>query len=451
MMQVLIERDMVDHDFIGQKTTGFEKLEARAAEYPPERAAGICGIPKETIIEAALGYGRARAPYIRTGWGPARQLKGGMAMRTIALLPALVGAFDKPGGGITRSLGGAPSDLTGLTRPDLRPPNTRIINMVELGNALNRLKDPPIKMLYVYLSNPAVVAPQSREVWAGLAREDLFAVVQEMIMTDTCRFADIILPGAGFLEVMDLFRSYGHNYIQMAHPVIPPVGHSRSTLAIFQELAGRLGFTEEVFSLNETGFIKDFLRTPSSLLKGVDFETLNSGQAVRLNIRSNPYARGFNTPSGKVEFYSRSMADQGLDPLPDGEPFRDPEGGDRFAFEFITPPHPCFLNSAFNEIEALRAKAGPARVLVHPETACKKGIVENDPVRVFNDRGECRLIAHVTHDTQPGLLVAEGLHWPSRSPGGGVNQLTSQRLTDMGETCAFHCSRVDIQRTGNGG
>jgi len=448
IMRVLIDRDMIDRDFIARRTLGFEELKARAAEYAPARAAGICGVPEDMIIRLAEGYGRAKAPYIRTGWGPARQLKGGMAMRTIALLPALAGAFDKPGGGITRSVGGAPSDLKRLTRPDLRPPGTREVNMVELGNALTRLDDPPVKLLYVYLSNPAVVAPQSREVLAGLAREDLFLVVQEMFPTDTVRFADIVLPGASFMEVPDLYRAYGHNYIQMVQPVIPPVGQSRPTLAIFQDLAVRLGFKDDVFSLDEMDFINGFLGEASPYLEGVDFEALKSGRPARLNIPSNPYAHGFSTPSGKVEFYSRAMADQGLDPLPDGRPLRDPDGGDRYNLEFITPPHHFFLNSAFNEIDELREKAGEARVMIHPETARARGITDGGRVRVFNDRGELSLKALVTDDTQPGLLVAEGLHWPSLSPGGGANQLTSQRLADMGETCAFHCNLVEVQPQG---
>jgi len=445
MSQVLIERNMIDRDFIESQTLGFEKLKKRAAKYAPAKAAAICGVSEEMIIRLAEGYGRARAPYIRTGWGPARQLKGGMAMRTIALLPALVGAFDKPGGGITRMLGGAPSDLSRLTRPDLRPPGTRTVNMVELGNALTRLDDPPVKLFYVYQSNPAVVAPQSRTVLEGLARDDLFVVVQEMFPTDTTRYADIVLPGASFLEITDLYRSYGHNYLQLARPVIAPMGQSRPTLAIFQDLAACMEFKDEVFSLDEMDFIEGFLQEKSDYLDGVDLEALRSGRAVRLNIPCNPYAEGFATPSGKVEFYSQAMADQGLDPLPDGQPERDADGGDNYSLEFITPPHHLFLNSAFNEIDSLRAKAGPARVMIHPAAAETRGIADGNPVRVFNDRGECRFLAKVTDDTQPGLLVAEGLHWPRLSPGGGANQLTSQRLTDMGETCAFHCSLVEVQ------
>jgi len=445
MMNVLIHEDLIDHAFIQSRTVGFDALKARVTDYPPERAADICGISVEALRDLALGYGRARAPYIRTGWGPARQLGGAMAMRTIALLPGLVGAFDQPGAGITRSLGGAPSDLTFLTRPDLCPPGTRTVNMVQLGHALTGLDDPPIKVLHVYLSNPAAVAPQSRQVMAGLARDDLFVSVQEMFMTDTARMADIILPGASFLEVTDLYRAYGHNCIQLAKAVIPPVGQSRSTLAIFQGLARRMGFDDEAFNLTEDQCINRLLADSSPYMAGVDPDRVRSGRAVALNIPDNPYAESFNTPSGKVEFYSRAWAEKGLDPLPDGRPIRDPEGDSRFPLEFITPPHRLFLNSAFNEIAALRQAAGPPMVLIHPETAVVRDIVDGIPVRIYNDRGECCLTARVTEDTRPGLLVAEGLHWPARHRDGrGANQLTSQRLTDAGQTCAFHCSRVEV-------
>ena len=446
MMQVIIEQDLIDHEFMSEWTTGFKRFRERAAQYSPQRAAEICGIEAQAIVELALEFGRARAPYIRTGWGPARQLRGGMAMRTIALLPALVGAFSKKGGGITRSLGGAPNNMAPLVRTDLRPKPVRQINMVELGNALNCLDDPPVKLLYNYLSNPAVVAPQSRLVLQGLAREDLFVVVQEMFMTDTARFADIILPGASFFEVTDLYRSYGHNYIKRIDPVIPPVGQSRSTLSIFQSLAKRMGFEEAVFSLTEEACMEIILQDDSPFMEGVDIKAVMAGATVRLNIPASPYARGFNTPSGRVEFFSQAMADQGLDPLPDGEPLRDPDGGEDYPLEFITPPHPLLLNSAFNEIEAVREKIGSPRVLIHPETAAERQISQGDRIRVFNSRGSGVFQAQVTRDTQRDLLVAEGLRWPVHFPGGGANQMTSQRLTDMGETCAFHCNRVAVEK-----
>lgn len=446
VMRVLVTEDMLDHAFIVEQTLGFDALKERVMEWPLSRAAETCGLAEADILEFARGYGRARAPYIRTGWGPARQLRGGMAMRAIALLPALVNAFAKDGGGITRSLGGGPDKAASLLRTDFRPEETRTVNMVRLGHALTELADPPVMLLYNYLSNPAAVAPQSAEVMRGLAREDLFTAVQEMYMTDTAKFADVILPGASFLEVGDVYRCYGHNYVQVARPVIEPVGESRSTLRIFQDLAARLGFTEEVFSLTEEECIERTLtESESPYMTGVDLDELRAGRAVRLSVPANPYAGGFETPSGKVEFFSQAMADQGLDPLPDGEPWRDPEGGGEYPLECITPPHPLLLNSAFNEVEAIREKIGGPRAFIHPKTAAAREIAQGARVRVFNGRGETVVRAEVTEDTREDLLVIEGLHWPGERPGTGSNQLTSQRITDMGNTCAFHCNRVEVE------
>jgi anaerobic selenocysteine-containing dehydrogenase len=445
MMNVLIQENLVNKSFIEKRTIGYEQLIQRAAEYPLKKTADICGVSARDIECLARSYGKAKAPFIRTGWGPARQLRGAMAMRAIACLPALVGAFDTPGGGITRGLGGGPSDITRLTRPDLCPEGTRIINMVELGDALTRLDDPPVKLLYNFMSNPAAVAPQSALVQQGLSRDDLFVVVHELFMTDTAKMADIILPSASFLEMTDLYRSYGHNYLRLAKPVIPPVGQSRTNLAIFQALAKRMGFKEEVFKRTEDEFIQGFLGDCHPSLKGVDKKALVQGKAVRLNIALNPYAKGFNTPSGKVEFFSRDWQYKGLDPLPCGQVWRDSQGDGNYPLELITPPHPLFLNSAFNEIPKIRKLAGRPTLLIHPDDAAARHIAQDAPVRVFNARGECRLDANVTTDTQPGLVVAEGLHWPQfMDQGKGINQLTSQRLTDQGETCAFHCSRVEV-------
>jgi anaerobic selenocysteine-containing dehydrogenase len=446
MMQVLISEKLVNQDFLDNHTLGYEELARRAAEYPLERVSKICRVEACEIRELAIAYGKAKAPYIRTGWGPARQLGGAMAMRTIACLPGLVGAFHTPGSGITRSLGGGPSDLTSFTRPDLCPKDTRVVNMVELGDALTRLDNPPVKLFYNFMSNPAAVAPQSARVHEGLMRDDLFTVVHELFMTDTALLADIILPGASFLEMTDIYTAYGHNYMRLAKPVIQPVGQSRSNLAIFQALARQMGYKERIFYSDEEELIKTFLQGKHPSLEGIDHKGFWQEKAVRLNIPANPYASGFNTPSGKVEFFSRAWQNIGMDPLPHGKVVRDPEGQNKYKLELMTPPHHLFLNSAFNEIPELRKLAGKPRVLIHPEDAGKRSICQGDLVRLFNDRGECRLYARITEDTRPGLLVAEGLHWPRLMPGGkGANQLTSQRLTDQGDTCAFHCSLVEAE------
>jgi anaerobic selenocysteine-containing dehydrogenase len=446
MMKVLVDEKMTDEDFIREHTIGFEALKKRLSEYYPEKVESVTGVGASSIREVARLYGGAKAPYIRLGWGPGRQLRGGMAIRTIAVLPAIVGAFAKKGGGITRSTSAACElNLSSITREDLGPQGVREINMVELGKALTDLKDPPVMAMHVYHSNPAVVAPDSGMVKRGLAREDLFLVVQELLMTETALYADLVLPGASFLESTDLYRSYGHYYLQMARPVIGPVGESRTTLHIFQDLAARMGFTEECFRKREEDFIREMLETDSPYLKGITYEDLECGGPVRLRVPENPFAAGFKTPSGKVEIHSEAMAAQGLDPLPDGTPSVDVEGVGRYPLQLITPPRHQFLNSSFNEIDALREQAGSPSVMIHPFDARERGIEDGSTVRVWNDRGECFLRAEVTEGTSPGVTVIEGLYWPRFMEGKlGINSLTSQRLTDMGASCAFHCNLVEV-------
>lgn len=447
MMHVIIKEGLIDKEFIGRHTIGFEQLAGRVDDYPLSRVENITGVPAAEVEWLARAYGRANAPYIRTGWGPSRQLKGGMAMRTIALLPGLVGATHKMGGGITRSTSAAFAfNMNSVIREDLAPPGVRSINMVQLGQALTAVDDPPVKALHVYHSNPAVVAPDSARVLAGLEREDLFVVVHEHLMTETAMYADLILPSTTFLEFTDLNRSYGHYYLQMARPVIEPVGETRSTLAIFNDLAARFAFTEDCFSETEEERIRNLLASGSPYLEGITLDDLQEGRPIRLNVHADIFSKGFGTPSGKIEFYSRSMADQGLDPLPNGEPSTDEAGEGRFHLQLITPPRRQFLNSTFNEIEYLRTQAGEPTIMIHPEDAATRGVEEKMRVRVFNDRGECYLSARLTEDTAPGVTVIEGLYWPRFMPNNrGVNQLTSQRLTDMGESCAFHCNLVEVE------
>ncbi len=447
IMHVLIREGLTDDEFIRKHTLGFEELKARALSYPLSRVEEITGIPAAEIEELAIKYGRAHAPYIRTGWGPARQLKGGMAMRTIALLPGLVGATHKDGGGITRSTASAFAfNMEPILREDLGPQGVRAINMVQLGHALTDLNDPPVKALHVYHSNPAVVAPDSSRVLEGLARADMFVVVHEHFLTDTALYADIVLPAATSMESTDLYRSYGHYYLQMAQPVITPRGETRSTLSIFQELARRFSFTEKCFSETEEDKIEMLLASNSPYLKGITLERLKEGSPIRLSIPVPVFSKGFGTPSGKVEFYSKSMAQKGMDPLPDGEPGPDEEGVGLFPLQMITPPRHHFLNSTFNEIEPLRNGAGAPTIFIHPDDAAKRGIEKQMKVRVFNNRGACCLFTHLTERTSPGVTVVEGLYWPRFMPENrGINQLTSQRLTDMGNSCAFHCSLMEIE------
>ena len=447
LMHVLIDENLVDHAFIAEHTLGYDRLLERVKDYPLSRVEDITGVPAAQIEELALEFGRADAPYIRTGWGPARQPNGGMALRTMALLPALVGSTRKKGGGITRGTEVTSAfNLQALVREDLAPPNVRTVNMVALGDALGPGTNPLVRALHVYHSNPAVVAPESKKVLKGLSREDLFVVVHEHVLTETALTADIVLPAATALESVDLYRSYGHYYLQMAEPVIPPLGECRPTIEIFQDLGRRFGFPESVFRADVRGLIREILKSDHPLLQGISYEKLAEGRPVRVNVPDNPFAGGFNTPSGKAEFYSETMAGLGLDPLPSGEPGIDEAGRGRYPLRLITPPQHYFLNSTFNEVPELMDRAGRPTIMIHPLDAEGRDIEEGETVRVFNDRGECYLYADITEDTPPGLVVVEGLYWPRFAPMyRGVNQLTSQGLTDMGASFAPHCGLVEVE------
>ncbi len=455
LMNVLIREDLLDHDYIEKFTLGYDDLRERALrDYPVERVSRITGVPEEQIVRLAKGYGRARAPFLRVGFAVTRHENGGMAMRTIACLPGLVGAFRKPGGGAHHETADAFAFNTArVTGADLFNPTTREINMVKLGEVLLEQKNPPVQALFVYNCNPAAIAPDQDRVHAGLRRNDLFTVVHEQVHTDTVDFADIVLPAPTFLEYLDLYKSYGHYYMQIGKPVVAPLGDAKPNLEVFRLLARRMGFTDPCFEDTELDIMKQALDTPSKFLQGIDFEKLTAGERQRVNVAADagPFSEGFFTPSGKLEFYSEKMARAGLDPLPSYQPCSaGPENHslhEKYPLQLLVPPSVHFLNSTFGAVEAQRRRAGKPAIKINPADARARGLRDADPVRVFNERGECRYFAEVTTDTREGVVVAEGLWWAKQIPGGrSVNALVSNRLTDMGGGSTFQCNLVEIAR-----
>jgi anaerobic selenocysteine-containing dehydrogenase len=455
LMHVLIRENLVDHDYLEKFTLGFEALRERVlAEYPVERASRITGVPEDQIVRLARGYGRARAPFLRIGFALTRHENGGMAMRTIACLPGLVGAFRKRGGGAHHDTGSSfEFNYARVTGEEEFKPTTRELNMVKLGEILLEEKNPPIQGLFVYNCNPAAIAPDQARVHAGLRREDLFTVVHEQVHTDTVDFADIVLPCPTFLEYLDLYKSYGHYYLQVGKPVIEPLGEAKPNLEVFRLLARRMGFEDKCFDDTEYGRMKQALDTPSKFLVGVDFEKLKAGETQRLNLPANedPFANGFYTPSGKLEFYSASMTKLGFDPLPAYIPCcESPENHalqDKFPLQLLAPPSVHFLNSTFGAVKEQRNRIGKPGIKIHPADARARNIYPGDLVRVFNDRGECQLYAEVTEDTREGVVVAESIWWPKHMPGGrGVNTLVSTRLTDLGGGSTFQCNLVEVRK-----
>lgn len=466
MMHVIFTEGLEDQDYIERYCLGGELLRERVAEWTPERAASITGLPAVDIVALARAYATARPSAIRINYGLQRHAGGGMAVRTISCLPAIVGAWRDYGGGIQLSTSGAfPLNTDALERSDLIPPGTRTLNMIELGRILNEVKDPPVMALCVYNSNPAAVAPDQEEVVRGLKREDLFTVVLEQFLTDTTDYADIVLPATTQLEHWDLNKPYGHYYLQVNQPAIAPLGESKPNSEIFRLLAHRLGFTDACFEDSDTDIIRQALAShapalPSKdlTLQGITFERLLQEGFARLNLPEPfiPFAEGhFPTPSGKCEFFSEQMARAGFDPLPAYTPPREsaesaPELAARYPLACVSPPAHYFLNSTFVNVAPLRRRVGEPELLIHPEDADDRGIATGDPVRVFNDRGSFVVKARVTEGVRPGVVMAPGVWWRKLSPDGrNVNSVTSQALSDMGGGATFYDCLVEVEAIGS--
>jgi anaerobic selenocysteine-containing dehydrogenase len=455
VMNVLIRENLVDEDFVREFTLGYDALRERVlSEFPLQRASRITGIPEEQMARLARDFGRARAPFLRVGFALSRHENGGMAIRTLACLPALVGAFRKPGGGAHHESGPCfEFNYERVTGEDEFKPTTREINMVKLGETLLKEQNPPVKALFVYNCNPAAILPDQNRVREGLRREDLFTVVHEQVHTDTVDFADIVLPAPTFLEYLDLYKSYGHHYLQIGAPVVEALGEAKPNWEVFRLLAQRMGFTEACFDDSEYEVMRQALDSPSEFLAGIDFEKLKSGETERLEVSDHGLTpeMTFSTPSGKVEFYSSAAADLGLDPLPGYVPCTEsPENVElhaKFPLQLVAPPSVHFLNTTFGAVEEQRRRIGKPTVKIHPADAGGRGIAAGDLVRVFNARGECRLYAEVTDDSREGVVVVESIWWPKHLPGGrGINSLLSSRLTDLGGGSTIHCNLVEVAR-----
>ncbi len=456
VMHVLIAEGRVDRNYVERATLGFEALAEHVKAWPPERVAPIVGLDASSIVAFARRYGASARAFIRVGIGLSRHDNGGMTCRTIACLPALTGAYADPHGGALLSSGGAFAlDLRALERPDLMPTSPpRVINMIRLGRALTDPDmRPPVKALYVYSSNPAAVCPNQTLVLRGLAREDLFTVVHEQVMTDTAHYADLVLPATTSMEHADLYRSFGQFYFQYAEPVIAPQGEARSNWEVFAALARAMGVATDHYARGHDAALSAALAGGEPHVRAVTLERLKREKSVRLALPRPylPFADGAPTPSGKVEFVSASLAAHGLPALPTWTPLAEgPERADlvaRFPLQCIVPPNRFFLNSSFSQSERLRKRQGTPTVMLAPDDAAARGIVDGDAVRVESPRGAARFTARLTDATRPGVAVIEGIWWHRFHPGGrGVNVLTDDRVTDMGGGPAFQSNLVEVTR-----
>jgi anaerobic selenocysteine-containing dehydrogenase len=459
---VLISEDLLDHAYIAAHTLGFDELKARALGYSPSRVAEICGIDEQVIVDLARLYGSTKKAAIRLNYGLQRVRGGGNAVRAIACLPSLTGAWrERAGGALLSSSGWAPVDTHALQRPDLMPgwptKPSRVINMNAIGDALLHPGDatfgPKIEAIIVYNSNPVAVAPDSERVAAGFAREDLFTIVLEHFQTDTADYADLLLPATTQLEHLDVHKSYGHTHVMLNVPAIPPVGDARPNTEIFRGLARHMGLDEPSLFESDEIVARSALRWEDKTLEGVDWESLKRIGWAKLNLPDAPFAEGgFRTPSGKCEFYSERLAQQGLDPLPDYVPPYEsaesaPELAARYPLAMISPPARNFLNSTFVNVESLRSTEGEPHLDIHPSDAGSRDIVDGDQVRIFNDRGSMQARARITDRARQGLVVGLSIWWKKLAPDGrNANQVTSQALTDLGGSATFYDCLVQVER-----
>ena len=447
VMHVLARDGLCDRRYLAERTLGFERLEAEVLpRFEPRRVAAITGLAAADVERLATLYGRARAPFIRLGTGMTRLAQGGQAVRAIALLPGVTGAYARPGGGALLFTGDAFGLDTSVVNAPSGPTDARRINHSQLGRALLSLQDPPIRALFVAANNPAVTCPDAGTVREALGREGLFTVVHDPFLSITARYADYVLPAALYLETEDLYRSYGSYYVQWGERASPPKGQARSNFWVAQALAARLGLSDPVFRLSERQVLRDMFRGASGAAAAIGEEAVRSGRPIRI---APVGEQAFRTPSGKLEFYSRSLADEGLPPMPDWYP--DPEetrDAARWPLRLLTGPGFFQPHTVYAGVESLRAREGPPVCVLHPEEAQARALRDGQRVRAVNDRAAVGLVLQVSDDVPPGIAFVPGQRGDDETVFGTVNLLCADRYSDFGEGATYQSTWLDVTAWG---
>lgn len=480
MIHEIIAQGLVDTDYVERYTVGFEELAARAADFPPERVEEITGVPADDVRTLAREYATSQPSAIRQGVALERSHGGGQAIRAITCLPALVGAWRHVGGGtMEMPIWEFPTRFDKICMPEWIPEGTRVVNELDLGMALTGEMelDPPIQSLFVYNSNPVSQGPAQQKTMRGLMRDDLFTVVSEHFVTDTAKFADLILPATMQAEQLDIMVTWGHLYISLNQPAIDPPGDCVPNVELFRRLAKTMDFDEEsmaYWNRTDREMLIDFHDWDAPALQGITFEKLEEVGWMRLNVGAPdvraPHAEGnFPTPSGKCEFKS-SLAEGGnfvvpvwrsmyegmqpggyVDPVPDyippfESPQSNPELAQRFPLSIISPKPHAFLNSQYGNALDKQNAQGIQRVFIHPDDAAIRDIVEGDLVRVFNDRGGFQGPAVMETGLMPGLVMANVGHWQNKSAGSTVNSITADRHCSLGNAGVYGDNLVEVEK-----
>jgi anaerobic selenocysteine-containing dehydrogenase len=456
LLHVVLAEGAEDREFIERATLGWEAFRARILEFPPARAAAITGLPAEAIVELGRRLAATRPTGIRIGIGLQRHGGGGMAVRTITCIPGVTGDWRHAGGGVsydTRGFYGL--NWPALWRDDLRPGPARELHMTRLGEGLLEVDQPPVKALFVYASNPAASVPHQTRVLRGLARADLFTVVVDHFLTDTARYADIVLPATMQTEHHDLLIAYGHLYVAWNEPAAPPPSECLPTTEIFRRLARAMGVAAPAVYDSDEELARQVLDSPHPSLRGITLEALKARGWMRLDYPDPfvPFADAFPTPSGRLEFVSERMAQAGLDPVAGYTPAHEaaqrgtPLAG-QYPLALVTPADHYFLNSIFANVPLQQRRAGAATLVIHPADAAPRGIAAGDEVRVANARGAFFAVADVSDRVRPGVVASTKGRWPGDSKRGStVNATVDERDSDMGGGAVYHDNRVRVDRS----
>jgi anaerobic selenocysteine-containing dehydrogenase len=444
-MHVLVREGLADRAYLDRETVGFERLEREILpRYAPDRVAAITGLPAADVERLARLYGRARAPYIRIGFGMSRSAQGGQAVRAVASLPAVVGAYAKRGGGaLLATVGGFGFSFEAVRRPS-GPASTRLVNHSRLGEALLELRDPPIRALFVAANNPAVTCPDAGTVRRALGRDDLFTVVHDPFLTDTARYADLVLPATTYLETEDLFRAYGAYYVQFAPRAVAPQGEALSNLRLAQELARRLGVGDAIFRMGTEELVRAAFAGATGPAAAIDPDLLRTAGPVKVD----PYPDGqrFGTPSGRLEFYSETLAGQGLPPMPDWtEDAEETALGRRWPLRLLTAPGYFQSHTAFSGNAALRRREGVPTVVLHPADAARRGLRADDGVELYNERGAVGMRLRVSDEVSPGVCLVPGQRPAGEALSGTINLLCGDRLSDLGGGATYQSTFLDVR------
>src|SRR5438876_63049 len=443
VMHILARDGLADRGYIAAHTSGFERLEAEVLpRFAPGRVAAITGLAEADIEGFAAMYGAAKCSFVRLGEGMTRLARGGEALRAVALLPGVTGAYGQRGGGaLLMTAASCELNYAALRKPS-GPDATRLVNHLRLGDALLNMTDPPLRGLFIAANNPAVTCPDAGKVRQGLLREDLFTVVHDPFLSVTARYADIVLPAATYLESEDFYRAYGTYWLQYGRAAVAPQGEAWSNFRLAQELAHRMGLTDPVFDMSPGEAMAELFRGSRGSVAALDLDVVREGRPIRLAPQGG---QEFRTPSGRLEFYSERLAAQGLAPMPDWQP--DPQeerDAARWPLRLLTAPGYFQSHTAYSGVGFLRRREGPPSCILHPDDAGRRGLADGAKVRLFNERGTVGLVLRVSDEVLPGVVLVPGQRPDGETIAGTVNMLCSDRYTDLGDGATYQSTFLDV-------